>query len=276
MHTYPRFAAKLFRSPLLLDAGVRWSFETALLARMGAVVAQSSVMEAKAPDPRTADIYGTFQNVAIIRIDGVIDKRMSALEAECFGGCDLDVVDEALAQVTNDRAVTHVVLDIHSPGGGVTGTPETAARIARLAKVKEVHAFVNCQACSAAYWLASQADLIAAAPSATVGSIGVYMALLDESRALEMEGYSVNLIKAGKHKAMGASFQKLTDEERAIFQGQVDSIYADFKKAVTASRRIADSTMQGQSFDGKTALKLGLVDVLTSDSLEEYASRLLH
>ncbi len=34
--------------------------------------------------------------------------------------------------------------------------------------------------------------------------------------------------------------------------------------------------MQGQSFDGKTALKLGLVDVLTSDSLEEYAGRLLH
>ncbi|WP_172682970.1 S49 family peptidase [Verrucomicrobium spinosum] len=80
------------------------------------------------------------------------------------------------------------------------------------------------------YWLASQADVIAAAPSSCIGSIGVYMALLDETRALEMEGYTVNLIKAGKHKAMGASFQKLTDEERAIFQGQVDSIYADFKK----------------------------------------------
>ncbi|WP_009963151.1 S49 family peptidase [Verrucomicrobium spinosum] len=276
MHAYPRLAAKLFRSPLLLDAGVRWSFETALLARMGAAVAQSSALEGKAPDSRTADIYGTFQNVAIIRIDGVIDKRLAALEAECFGGVDLEVIDEALQQAEHDRAVTHVVLDIHSPGGGVTGTPETAARIARLAQTKEVHAFVNCQACSAAYWLASQADVIAAAPSSCIGSIGVYMALLDETRALEMEGYTVNLIKAGKHKAMGASFQKLTDEERAIFQGQVDSIYADFKKAVTASRRIADSTMQGQSFDGKTALKLGLVDVLTSDSLEEYAGRLLH
>lgn len=275
MHAYPRLAAKLFRSPLLLDAGTRWGLESVLLSR----VSEGQIVSVESPDDgidRTALVYGTFQNVAIVRIEGIVDKRLSLIEAACFGGCDLADIDNAIVEASNDRAITHVILDIHSPGGSVTGVAETAARIARLAQTKEVHAFVNCQACSAAYWLASQADVIAAAPSATVGSIGVYMALLDESRALEMEGYSVNLIKAGKHKAMGASFQKLTDEERAIFQGQVDSIYADFKKAVTASRRIADSTMQGQSFDGKTGLALGLVDVLTSDSLEEYAGRLLH
>ena len=118
-----------------------------------------------------------------------------------------------------------------------------------------------------------------------LGSIGVYVALLDESRSLEMNGYKVELIKAGKYKAMGASFQPLTGEERTMLQQTVDSIHADFKAAVKSGRRdktqagghqtVSDSAMEGQTFRGAEALTQRLCDELTAATLDEYVTALL-
>jgi protease-4 len=53
-------------------------------------------------------------------------------------------------------------------------------------------------------------------------------------------------------------------------------MYADFKSAVTSKRpKVADSTMQGQWFDGASADELYLVDELSNDTLDERVSRLL-
>ena len=271
MKSYPRFAAKLFRSPLIVEESVRQGLEVALLQHMG--IAKAGIFDMEEMDREKREPFERYGSVAVIPIYGVLDKKLSAIEAFCFGGCDLEVVDDALAQAEADPTISRVVLDVYSPGGSVTGVPETAARIANMAK--EVHAYVSCQACSGAQWIISQCDVIAAAPSAQVGSIGVYMALLDETRALEMEGYSVNLIKSGDFKAAGASFKPLTTEERALFQGECDEIHAEFMAAVNVNRSVALETMQGQSFSGKEGAKRGLVDKLTNQSLDEYVSDLI-
>jgi protease-4 len=142
--------------------------------------------------------------------------------------------------------------------------------------MKHVEAFVDVMACSAGYYIASQATKITAAPSATIGSIGVYMAVIDASRAMEMEGIAVQMISAGKFKGMGAPWKPLSDEEKAMLQSEVDSIYSAFKAAVTSARpQVSDATMQGQWFSGLTADDLYLVDELTIDTLDERLSRLL-
>lgn len=278
MRSYPHFAEKLFASPLMLHPPARAGFETYLLQRMGA----GSIAEPPPPRRSQADersrriqrVYEKRGRLGIVRIFGAIDKSLSELEMECFGGCDLADVDRALAQAAADRTVDTVLLEINSPGGSVTGTPETAIRIAELRKTKEVHAYTETMAASAAYWLASQADHITATPSSTVGSIGVYIALTDESRALEMQGITVNLIKAGALKATGSWFKALEPEEREFLQAGVDRTWADFKKACTSLRRIDEATMQGQWFDGTEAKARGLVDQLTNMNADEYADLL--
>lgn len=296
MKGYPHLFAKLFASPLMLHEPVRRSFETHLLTHMrggiGVVAPQAGPVgtpgrpredwitytqdiKATQQQLRIDDVLQVYHNVAVVKVHGVIDKKISQFEMNCYGGCDLDDVDSALAIARDNPKVDTVALDFHSPGGSVTGTPETAARVAELRKTKEVHAFVGTQCCSAAYFIASQCDRIAAAPSACVGSIGVYIALLDETKALEMEGLKVEFIKAGRLKGMGASFKPLTDEERALLQAEVDSIHKSFKKAVTTLREIGDEDMQGQWFDGAGAKKRGLVDELTNASLDEYVAELL-
>jgi signal peptide peptidase SppA len=220
-----------------------------------------------------------------VKLDGVIDKHISQMDIDCYGGCDLDDFNSALTVAAADPKIETVVLAVNSPGGSVTGVPESAARVATLAQTKQVLAYVDGMACSGAYYIASQADLISAAPSATLGSIGVYMTLLDETRAAEMEGLKVEMITAGKFKGMGSPFKPLTDEERAMFQSRVDGIYTAFQGAVRAGRRrstepgghqtVLDDTMQGQCFDGAQAVGNRLADELTACTLDEYVCALL-
>jgi signal peptide peptidase SppA len=311
MKTYPRLFQKLFCSPLMVMEPVRYSLEAALLGRMGlshsaptpamvthtkrtrmgeketeeTVVTPAAQSGDDPQDWRVSRIYETYGNVAVIELVGVIDKHISDFEMECYGGYDISDFDNALIHAAADPDIETVVLSINSPGGSVTGVPESAARVAGLAKTKEVHAFVDSMACSAAYYIASQADHIAAAPSAILGSIGVYMTMVDATRAAEMEGYKVDLITAGKFKAMGSPFKPLSDEERGMLQQSVNDLHAEFKGAVKSGRRaptergghqtVADSAMEGQWFDGKASLSARLVDELTGMNLDEYVTALL-
>jgi len=224
---------------------------------------------------RLQKVYTRYGDVAVIQIHGVIDKMLTQFEMECYGGLDLADIDQALSIAGADARITRVVLSIDSPGGSVVGVADTAARIASLRETKEVHAFIPAMACSAGYYLASQADQITAAASSIIGSIGVYCAILDASRWYQKEGLEMQVLKAGDYKTMGAQWRALTGEEKAFLQTGVDRNYAEFKKAVTALRSVDDSTMQGQWWPGAEAQKLKLVDQITGATLDEYVSALL-
>ena len=88
----------------------------------------------------------------------------------CFSTLLLGQTVTALA---NDPEVGTVIVDIDSPGGLVTGTPEAGDAIFAARSGAQVVALINPLAASAAYWLASQAAEVVAVPSADVGSIGV-------------------------------------------------------------------------------------------------------
>ena len=203
-------------------------------------------------------------DTVLIHMDGVIDKHISQFEMDCYGGYDLRDFDSALAAAAADPEIKNVMLVVNSPGGSVTGVPESAARVAELTAMnKNVFAFTEGLCCSAAYYIASQADQIYGTTSADVGSIGVYMALLDYTQAMRDEGVAVNFIKDGKFKGMGAPFKPLTDDERAMFQAEVSKIGEMFRAAVNSKRPgVSIDAMQGQSFFGDNALEAGLVDAI--------------
>lgn len=276
---YPRLFAKMFASPLMMHAPVRATFERELIAHIEGKRTMHVAPQAMSEGERKwrqGRVFERVGSVGIISIDGVIDKRVSAFDLDCYGGVDLADVDQALSQAASDPSIKKAMLYVNSPGGSVTGTPETAARVAALAKVKKVHAFVDVMACSAGYYIASQASKIIASPSAVIGSIGVYMAVIDATRAMELEGIAVQMISSGKFKGMGAPWKPLSDEERNMLQAQCDSIYAAFKGAVTSTRpKVKDSTMQGQWFDGEQADDLHLVDELTLDTPDERVAKML-
>lgn len=198
-------------------------------------------------------------DIGVITIDGIIGKHLGMLETMC-GGVDVDIVSEMLDELSEDPNINTIVMYFNTPGGTVTGVPELAEKIAEVAKTKQVIAYADVLCASAGYYLASQANAIYAAPSAELGSIGVYSIYFDESVALANEGIKVNAISAGKYKLMGAPFRPMTDEERAMLQKDVDEIYNQFKSAVTSKRPISDDDMQGQVFSNGDLITKNLID----------------
>lgn len=205
--------------------------------------------------------------IAYIPIGGVVGQDLTPFDRGDGAVDVLDVMQE-LRDAERDPMVRGMILDMDSPGGMVNGTPECADCIA--ACKKPVYAFTRGMMASAAYWIASATDGIFTTRSAAVGSIGVYVPIIDVSQMYEQRGVKVELIKAGKYKGDGFPGTKLSKEGRAQLQTSVNKIYSMFTAQVRATRgdAIADETMQGQIFLGEEAQQLGLVDAIVSDISE--------
>lgn len=238
----------------------------AAVARIVAAKLQGSkmddiTMDDFMPDPMPYEKVGGVQ---CIPMDGIIGRRLSAIDKKC-GGCDSGELCDMLDAAMNDESVTSVLLQVDSPGGMVSGTPECAAKVSEVNAVKPVCAYTSGMMCSAAYYIASGCRMIYGSPSCDVGSIGVYMALLDSSQYFEDMGLKMDVIKDGKYKAAGLTGTSLTDEQRSLMQAEIKQIGTAFRAWVSRSRpTVSAESMQGQSFMGWEALKAGLLDEIST------------
>ena len=225
----------------------------AKLSDMGDMLA--AIFGAKA----TLQKYPPF---AVVPVHGVIGRNLSDLEAMC-GCCDVQAVEEMIEECERDPSIKTIILDFDSPGGTSVGVPELANRVKACSK--EVISFTGSECCSAAYWIASQASQFYATPSSSVGSIGVYIAYPDLSKAYEMEGVRMDVIRAGTYKGAGIPGTSLDANQRKMLQDEVVSIWDDFKAAVKSVRSfVEDASMEGQTFSGKKAAEAGLVTSLVN------------
>lgn len=209
------------------------------------------------------DIRG---DVAVIPVHGVITAHASDIPASSCG-CGLDIVQQQVKAARAASEVETILFDFQTPGGGVPQTPETARLISSV-KDKKTIGYADTECCSAGVWMATQCDYFYCAPSASVGSIGVWCAYLDISRAMANDGMNMQAISAGKYKLLGAYWKPLAPDETAMLQDDVDKIYGQFKTAVNLNREISDEYMQGQIFDGEQACQIGLCDGLY-DSMDD-------
>lgn len=263
--SYPLILEKVYLQPWLVKSETHFAIQEVLKSRLaGESMAIESLVE-KDDNKSCWQMVGDQGQIAVIPVFGIIGKHMSMMETMC-GGYDVESLGESIEEALSYKEVKSILLHINSPGGTVTGVPEMAEVIARASTYKNIFAYTDGDMCSAAYWLGSQAHSVYASPSASVGSIGVYMAFLDETRAMENEGVKLELIKAGRLKGMGLPGNPLSEEARAHLQAQVDEIYNEFTGAVKSRRpSVNDDTMQGQAFSGRQALARGLVDRLVNN-----------
>lgn len=214
--------------------------------------------------------------VAVIPIFGTIVQRAGLL-AESSGAVSTERISAAFHQAVNDPAVGSIVLQIDSPGGGVYGVAELAGTIFKARGPKPIVAVADSLAASAAYWIASAADEIVITPSGEVGSIGVFTAHEDWSRAFDGIGVTVSLISAGKYKTEGNYLEPLGEEARAAIQGRVDEYYSLFVRAVARGRGVSVDDVRGGFGQGRVvgaqqAVNLGMADRV--DTLEATVKRL--
>jgi len=153
-----------------------------------------------------------------------------------------------------------IVLAIRSPGGYASKVPEVARLIDRIAQEKPVIAYTDVLMASAAYWIGACADRVYAAPSADVGSVGAYIEILDYSKYNDINGIEQKLFRSGEDKARVGFDGQMRDADSAELQAELDETYSQFKRDVSAHRRIGDEHLRGKTYCGSKALELGFID----------------
>jgi signal peptide peptidase SppA len=216
--------------------------------------------------------------VAVLPLFGVVSHRIHQVQnISGPGGTSTEGFSRRFRQALEDPAVGAIVIDVDSPGGSVYGVAELAAQIYEARGKKKVVAVANSLAASAAYWIAAAAEELVITPAGEVGSIGVYTAHEDWSKALELKGIKPSLISAGKYKTEGNPYEPLADEARAAIQKRVDEYYDMFTKAVAKYRGATPSDVregygQGRVVGAKEALALNMADRI--ETLDDTLARL--
>lgn len=182
-----------------------------------------------------------------------------------------------LRLMKKDEHVKAVVFRVDSPGGVVGPSQEIYAAVQDLAKKKKVVVSMGSVAASGGYYVSAPATLIYANPGTMTGSIGVLMKFSNMEGLMDKIGMKAFTIKTGKFKDTGSPSRTMTDEEKAMLQGVIDSTHGQFVKAVAQGRRLSEeqvrSIADGRIFSGEQALALKLVDRLGTlqDAVEEAA-----
>jgi len=173
---------------------------------------------------------------------------------------------EVLRDFRTNDAVRAIVLRIDSPGGAVGAAQEIYREVRRTDAVNPVVASLVSVAASGGYYIALGARRIIANPGTLTGSIGVIARFADLSELFAKIGYRSEVVKSGELKDLGSPDRPLTEAERAVLQGVLDDVHAQFIEAVAERRNLAVDTVRpladGRIFSGRQALELGLVDAL--------------
>lgn len=256
--------------PLALEASAVEALRDLLAAQHVAHNARE-LHEAAARNGATAgrplDV-AVVDGIATIGVDGLLVRHRTWL-SDLLGATVLGELEAAIREAAANPDVRGLLLSVDSPGGAVHGTIEVAQAVRDARTRMPVAAFTSGQMQSAAFWIASQADVVACGPVAFVGSIGVVAQHVDVSGAERLVGMKTSEITAGKYKRIASSYAPLSDEGRAVIQDQVDHVYAAFVESVAEGRRAApldvlDRMADGRTFIGRQAVEAGLADACCS------------
>ncbi len=276
--------------PILLEYATKqdWAMDLGVLQQMTDIVDRhirgerssaehiaevSAAKRAKGTDDRGFEIIQST-GMAVLPISGVIAKY-----ARMVNGCSqprgtsVETIKEQLRAARSDPRVQSIFLHIESPGGTIDGLADLAGEIYETSFEKPVVAFADDLTASAAYWLASQANVVYANQTADIGSIGVYTLYVDSSKRAEAMGFKFMIFRSGDNKGVGSPGIEISEENAAAIQQRIDEKFEIFLSAVMKGRGGSGLTMDnlreladGRTFVAGDAANKNLIDsVMTMD-----------
>jgi signal peptide peptidase SppA len=181
-----------------------------------------------------------------------------------------NVVDETsseeiiylINQANADDNIKAIILEVDSYGGSAVAAEEI--NDALKSTNKPTVAFVRGAAASAAYWAASGANTIFASSLSDIGSIGVTMSYLDNTKKNAKDGLTYNSLSAGKFKDYGSPDKILTEDEKKLIIRDLNITHDIFINAVSKNRNLpiekVKALADGSSMPGQLAIENGLID----------------
>lgn len=208
------------------------------------------------------------EKIAVLNLQGTIANVAPApLAGQVYNHpFFLDTIDTA----AEDPTVKAILLNVDSPGGGVTETAEIHRKIVELQAEydKPIYVTMGNMAASGGYYVAAPADKIFAEASTLTGSIGVIMQSMNFAGLAEKYGIEFNTIKSGKHKDIMSPTREMTKDEEDIMQSMIDEMYDEFVDVIVEGRDLSEKHVRevgdGRIYTGKQAVEVDLVDEVGS------------
>ena len=274
-HKITRLKAKLLNTPHLID---EQSFN-AILSYINDRNTTGILAERDDDDEdkyeRSRFLYNDESRTAIIYIEGPLTAKSTGMEMLC-GGTSYEGLKEDFADAVELGAKT-VALMTDSGGGEAATMMDTANYLRKMADdndVKIISYVDGGMAASAAYGLICVSDEIVAQSDSDIGSIGVLVRLMNDSKHLEQEGYERTFVTAGSQKVPFSEDGSFRKEFLEDIQYKVDKLYESFTSHVATHRGMsveAVKATEARTYLADDAMRIGLVDkVMSLDDFYEY------
>lgn len=197
-------------------------------------------------------------NVAVIVASGDVSVDGDGLAS--------NRVCEMLRKVRETESIKTVVLRVNSPGGSALASDEIWREVKLTNEKKKVIVSMGDVAASGGYYIAAPAARIFAEPTTITGSIGVFGMIPYLGNFMNDKlGLTFDYVKTNKHAGFSVN-RRLSPEELANIQTEVDEIYKDFLDRVSEGRNMTveqvNNIARGRVWTGTDAVKIGLVDEL--------------
>lgn len=203
--------------------------------------------------------------IAVVRVEGTIQEQTKASVFETAAGYQHTTTLEYINNLMYDENNQGILLYVDSPGGTVYESEELYLKLQEYKETtgRPVWGYMAHYAASGGYMISMAADKIYANPNTTTGSIGVIMSGYDLSGLYEKLGIRYVSITSGANK----DSSKLTDEQIAIYQEQVDEYYSKFVGIVSEGRGMTEDEVKaladGRTYTANQALDKGLIDEIS-------------
>lgn len=263
-----RLTSDLYNKPHLISAEAFSAITSYLELRNAGMLAQVETVSAD------LDKSAKVGKIGLINIHGSLTNK--PVESLCGAtGTSYAGLTGQMSELIEAGCKT-IVFDISSGGGEAFNCFQTADAIRQMADENEVYMISYVQDCaaSAAYALCVMSDEVVCHPQGQVGSIGVLIALMNNSKALEKAGLSRTFITAGANKIPFDANGDFRDEFIDSLQEQVDELYGEFVAHVSKYTGLSVDEIkstEASMFRANKALELGLINsIMTNEAFAEY------
>lgn len=210
-------------------------------------------------------------STGFLKIHGSLVDKKSPINALC-GLTAYRQLLEDMDYICSFDNVKTIVMDIDSGGGLAYNMKNTSEQLRAKADKhgKRLIGYVDGQACSAAFGLASACHELISHPDASTGSIGVLIQL----QSLDPDEPAPVFITAGKSKIPFDKEGNYSESFLTDLQEKVNETYDSFVTLVANQRGLSKESVmntEAKVFKSNKALELGLIDkIMTPEEFNNY------
>ena len=280
-------ARMVFNTPQLVLADDLQAIAQFLVNRANGVVMDSDFINAKEEDevkfelsanPTEEDIIKYERAINGISEDGTtgfldITGTLVAKHDDfnaCMGFTSYEKLYSQFEKQVS-MGVEKLVLNVDSGGGSAFSCFEMASQVKDLAVANNIpiYAYVDGLSASAAYAWSSIADEIVARPDSEIGSVGVVVQLVNNSKMLEKTGITRKFITYGENKVPFDDSGEFSNKFIQSIQDKVNKTGLQFNSFVAKNRNMQVEDViatQAEVYDAEDALGIGFIDKIMTKS----------